>query len=156
VKEGVYVPRRDTSSRLNSLVGGRIFPGVHHLAEFKVYENNGEYAIEFKSDDGTFLRIKATETSKWSADSVFEDQDCASDFFEQGSVGYSPNRIGEAYDGLELKTKKWEVSPLTVSEVKSSFFEDESIFPKGTIEFDNALLMKNIDHEWRSKKEIRE
>ncbi len=156
LKEGVYIPRRDTSSRLNSLAGGRIFPGVHHLANFNVKENNGEYGVEFKSDDGTFLKIKATETNEWSTQSVFDDQDCASDFFKQGSVGYSPNRVGEAYDGLELKTKKWEVSPLMVSEVKSSFFEDESIFPKDTIKFDNALLMRNIDHEWNSKKEIRE
>ncbi len=27
LREGVYIPRRDTSSRLNSLVGGRLFPG---------------------------------------------------------------------------------------------------------------------------------
>jgi len=29
IKEGVYIPRRDTSSRLNSWAGGTIFPGVH-------------------------------------------------------------------------------------------------------------------------------
>ena len=154
-KEGVYVPRRDTSSRLNSLAGGRIFPGVHHWAHFKVKEGRGAYHIEFKSEDGTYLEIKATETMEWGSQSVFENQDCASDFFKQGSVGYSPNKIGETFEGLELKTKKWEVSPLTVTEVKSSFFENESIFPKGTIKFDNALLMRNIDHEWNSKKEIR-
>ena len=28
VREGVYVRRRDTNSRLNSLVGGRLFPGI--------------------------------------------------------------------------------------------------------------------------------
>ncbi len=31
--EGVYIPRRDTSSRLNTLAGGGLFPGsdqVHH------------------------------------------------------------------------------------------------------------------------------
>ena len=154
-KEGVYVPRRDTSSRLNSLAGGRIFPGVHHHAEFKVNESNGMYQVEFESEDGTFLKIIAKETKEWSNESVFENQDCASDFFKQGAVGYSPNKIGEAFDGLELKTKKWEVSPLSVMEVKSSFFEEESIFPKGTIRFDNALLMRNIDHEWNSKEDIR-
>jgi hypothetical protein len=156
VKEGVYVPRRDTSSRLNSLAGGRVFPGVHHLAHFEVKEDNGQYKIKFKSEDGTFLSITAQETNDWSKVSVFDDQECASDFFKQGSVGYSPNKKGEAYDGLELKTKNWEVSSLTVSEVRSSFFEDESIFPKGTITFDNALLMRNIDHEWNSKNEIRQ
>jgi hypothetical protein len=156
LKEGVFVPRRDTSSKLNSLAGGRVFPGVHHLADFNVNEIDGNYDIEFKSEDGTFLSIKAKETNDWNKASVFDDQDCASDFFKQGSVGYSPNRIGEAFDGLELKTKKWEVSPLTVSQVTSSFFEDRTVFPDGTITFDNALLMRHIDHEWNSKKEIRE
>ena len=33
-QEGVYIPRRDTSSRLNVMTGGRIFPGEHHLADF--------------------------------------------------------------------------------------------------------------------------
>jgi hypothetical protein len=153
-KEGVYVPRRDTSSRLNSLAGGRVFPGVHHLADFKVVEGNGKYDIEFKSDDDTFLSINAQETNEWSKVSVFDDKDCASDFFKNGSVGYSPDKVGETFDGLELKTKNWEVSPLTVSKVASSFFEDKKIFPDGSVMFDNALLMRNIDHEWSSKKSL--
>jgi len=154
VKEGVYVPRRDTSSRLNSLAGGRVFPGVHHLANFKVDEANGRYNIEFKSEDETFLSIAAHETKEWNRVSVFDDRDCASDFFRNGSVGYSPDKIGETFDGLELKTKSWEVSPLAVSNVTSSFFEDKSVFPDGSIKFDNALLMKNIDHEWNTKKSL--
>ena len=124
------------------------------MANFKVKESNGHYHIEFKSDDGTFLSITAQETTEWTKLSVFEDQDCASDFFKQGSVGYSPNKIGETFDGFELKTKKWEVSPLTVSQVTSSFFEDKTVFPDGAITFDNALLMRNIDHEWNSKKSL--
>jgi len=155
-KEGVYVPRRDTSSRLNFLAGGRVFPGVHHLADFTVTESNGNYTIAFKSDDGTFLEIAAKETNAWSDESVFDDQACASEFFRQGSLGYSPDKIGDAFEGLELKTRDWEVSPLTIIRVRSSFFEDESIFPKGSIKFDNALLMRNIDHEWNSKKTIRQ
>jgi hypothetical protein len=154
MKEGVYVPRRDTSSRLNSLAGGRVFPGVHHLADFKVSEGKGQYNIAFKSEDGTFLEISAKETNNWNDHSVFKDCDCASDFFKQGTVGYSPDKVGDAFDGLELRTKKWEVLPLTVNKVRSSFFENESIFPKGTIIFDNALLMKNIDHEWHSRRKI--
>jgi len=121
------------------------------LADFKVNEGDGHYNIEFKSDDGTFLSIQAQETNEWSKVSVFDDKDCASDFFKQGSVGYSPDKIGETFDGLELKTKNWEVSPLTVSKVASSFFEDRAIFPDGSVTFDNALLMRNIDHEWNSK-----
>src|SRR5262245_46033520 len=33
-REGVFVRRRDTNSRLNSLAGGWVFPGVHHHAQF--------------------------------------------------------------------------------------------------------------------------
>jgi len=32
IKEGVFIPRRDTSSKLNSIAGGTLFPGIHHLA----------------------------------------------------------------------------------------------------------------------------
>lgn len=154
LKEGVYIPRRDTSSRLNSLAGGRLFPGVHHLADFNVREEKGAYNIEFKSEDGTHLAIEAIETNEWSKQSIFDDQACASDFFRQGAIGYSPNRVSHAYDGLELKTRKWEVSPLTVTHVQSSFFENKNIFPDGSITFDNALLMRNVDHEWNSRKQI--
>lgn len=154
-KEGVYIPRRDTSSKLNSWAGGRVFPGVHHLADFSVDEKQGNYFVEFKSEDNTFLSIKASETTEWNKDSIFENLDCVSDFFEKGAVGYSPDEIGETYDGLELKTHEWKVKPLTVSDVRSSFFEDETVFPKGSIKFDNALLMKSIEHEWKSLKKIK-
>src|SRR6266566_1188714 len=33
-QNGVYIPRRDSSSWLNTLAGGRLFPGLHHHARF--------------------------------------------------------------------------------------------------------------------------
>lgn len=154
-KEGVYIPRRDTSSKLNALAGGRVFPGEHHLSDFVVNEKDGTYHVEFKNEDGTFLSIKAKETTDWNSESIFENLGCASDFFEKGSVGYSPDKNGQRFDGLELKTYNWKVTPVTITEVKSSFFEDETIFPKGSVVFDNALLMRDIQHEWNSLKEIK-
>lgn len=154
VKEGVYIPRRDTSSRLNFIAGGRLFPGVHHLAKFNVDEKEGQYLVEFRSDDKTFLSIKASETYRWNPESIFNNMECASCFFESGAVGYSPNKSGKSFDGLELQTYNWKVSPLDVPEVRSSFFENEALFPKGSTNFDNALLMRGIEHEWRSLPEI--
>lgn len=145
-KEGVYIPRRDTSSKLNALAGGTIFPGIHNLANFIVNETDGNYEIAFKSDDGTALSIIAKETNTWNTESVFENLDCASKFFENGAVGYSPDKNN--FDGLELKVYNWKVSLLEVEHEKSGFFENESIFPKGSVKFDNALLMKDIEHEW--------
>ena len=147
-KEGVYVPRRDTSSRFNTLVGGRVFPGKHYHAKFDVKEDEQNYHVAFKSSDNTTISIDAQITDTFNPESVFKNLSTASDFFKAGSLGYSPN--GNKYEGLLLNTFKWEVQPLKVDKVISSFFENESIFPKGSVVYDNALLMKNIEHEWSS------
>ena len=148
LKEGVFIPRRDTSSKINSFVGGRIFPGRHFHAAFDVTEENGHYYVGFKSSDGTTVEINAEKTSDFNSDSIFKTLGNASSFFQRRSVGYSPS--GNKFEGLELKTNNWKVEPLSVSNVHSSFFEDESVFPKGSVQFDNALLMTQIEHEWHS------
>ena len=150
-KSGVYIPRRDTSLKLNTLIGGRIFPGKHYHAKFNVEENNGNYHIDFKSSDNTEIAIDAVETNLFSSKSIFKTLHNASDFFENGYLGYSPNK--DKFDGIRLKAYKWEVIPLDVSKVKSSYFENEEIFPKGSVIFDNALLMTNIEHEWKIEME---
>lgn len=151
-REGVYIPRRDTSLKLNSLVGGRIFPGKHHLAEFKVKEENNHYHLDFISSDGTTIDIDARLTDKLNEDSIFPSIKAVSEFFEKDSVGYSPNN--DHFDGLKLETFNWKVKPLEVENVKSSFFENKETFPDGTIKFDNALLMENIEHNWKALKPI--
>lgn len=154
-KEGVFVPRRDTSSRLNSWAGARVFPGVHYLADFEVKEEDNHYQVGFVSQDQTSLFIKAKETNSWNTESVFKTINEASVFFENGNLGYSPIPKRNAFDGLELHTYNWKVSPLEVEQVHSSFFEDTSIFPKDAIKFDNALLMKNINHKWIGRKKMK-
>lgn len=151
-KEGVFIPRRDTSLRLNSIVGGKIFPGKHYLAKFNVIEQNNHFHLDFTSSDNTTIEVDAKLTDKLNENSIFKTIDNVSQFFEKGSVGYSPN--GKDFDGLKLETYKWEMKPLEVEKVKSSFFEDKNIFPDGTIQFDNAVLMENIEHEWKSLKTI--
>jgi hypothetical protein len=146
--EGVYVPRRDTSSFLNTLAGGRVFPGKHYQAKFDVKEGLGRYQISFKSSDGTTISVDATSCKELSSTSVFGNLKNASDFFERGSIGFSPN--GKKFEGLELRTSNWLVEPMEVRSVQSSFFEDEKIFPSGSVKFDNALLMTQIAHEWHS------
>ena len=55
---GVYVPRRDTSSRLNSVFGSRSF-GRHYHADFTVTEGEGRYRLRMTNDDHdvTVLRL---------------------------------------------------------------------------------------------------
>src|SRR5262249_53182361 len=89
-REGVYIPRRDTSSWLNTLAGGRMFPGAHHRARFHVEEQDKHYSVALDSDDGTtHVAVKGHIESELPADSVFGSLNEASDFFARGSVGYS-------------------------------------------------------------------
>ncbi len=148
IKEGVYIPRRDTTSLFNVLAGGRIFPGKHHHAKFDVQEGNGHYHIAFRSSDGTTISIDGEKSGTFNHKSIFENLQNASRFFEGGDLGYSPN--GGNFEGLKLHTFNWKVESLNVSSVKSSYFENEQNFPANSVKFDHALLMTNIHHEWYS------
>lgn len=148
-REGVYIPRRDTSSALQAFAGGRFFPGVHHVADFKVAEQGDDFKLKMRSDDGAaFVEVQAHRTSNLPATSIFASLAEASEFFARGSVGYSATRNPNCCDGLELFTSRWEVEPLDVRCVRSSFFDNVDRFSVGTIHFDCALLMRHIEHEW--------
>jgi hypothetical protein len=155
-REGVFIPRRDTSSRLNTLVGGKLFPGVHHHATFHVEEQGGRYRVALDGDDGgTHLLVQGRVGPDLPAGSVFASVEEASAFFRQGSLGYSVTGHPGEFDGLELRTFAWRVEPLAVERVESSFFEDRTLFPAGSVEFDCALLMRGIDHEWHGREPLR-
>jgi len=154
-RDGVFVPRRDTSSRVNALIGGRLFPGVHHHAQFDVREQDGAYHVAFDSDDrSAHVLVEARASDRLPASSVFRSISEISAFFESGSVGYSPAGDADRYDGLELRTLAWHVQPMEVSRVESSFFSDSRVFPPGSVEFDSALLMRGIEHEWHARGSI--
>ncbi|MGB7347460.1 MAG: DUF2071 domain-containing protein [Pirellulaceae bacterium] len=152
---GVYIPRRDTSSILNALAGGRIFPGVHNRAHFDVRETESEYHIAMDSLDGSArVVVDGRTTDQLPEDSIFATVAECSQFFQAGSLGYSPGNSNTDFDGLELRTENWRVQPLAVTHVESSFFDDHNVFPAGSVTFDNALLMRGIDHQWHSRQPI--
>jgi uncharacterized protein YqjF (DUF2071 family) len=155
VREGVYIRGRDTNSWLNSLSGGRIFPGIHSHARFTVQEDADHFAVALRSDDGvTSMSVRGHRTDNLPESSVFSSVAEASAFFQAGSLGYSATRDSTRFQGLELRCRNWQVEPLAVEEVHSSFFEDETLFPKGSIRFDCALLMRQIEHEWHGKDDL--
>jgi hypothetical protein len=153
-REGVYIPRRDTDSMLNHLAGGRLFPGEHHHAHFVVSDEDGAIALDMESDDKSArVRVRAREVDALTS-VAFGSLATASAYFQGGSLGYSRREKGDVLDGITLHTDAWRVSPLAIDEVHSSFFQDEVAFPKGTIMFDCALLMRDIPHEWHSEPDL--
>ena len=154
-RRGVYIPRRDSSSRLNRLIGGRLFPGIHHSARFDVREGASGFRVGMQSSDGSVhVLVDATATSALPTGSIFGSVADASAFFEQGSLGYSATRREGVFDGLELRSMAWRVEPLAVNVVESSFFERDGRFPTGSTQFDCALLVRNVDHEWHAREQL--
>ncbi len=115
VREGVYVRRRDTDSRLNSLVGGRLFSGIYHHAAFKVKETADQFEVALHSDDGdTSMSVRGHRTAALPAGSVFRSLEEASAFFQAGSLGYSATNDPSRFQGLELRCRNWQVEPRCV------------------------------------------
>jgi hypothetical protein len=155
LEEGVYVRRRDTDSHFNALAGGRVFPGIHSLARFETKESDGHLSVKVQSrDDYTRVEVEGYISDRWPEGSVFSSLEEASSFFRAGSLGYSATCDPRRFQGVELRCDTWKVEPLSVSLVHSSYFDDRSIFPQGSIEFDCALVMRNIGHEWQMRPDL--
>lgn len=149
-REGVYIPRRDTSNFINHLVGGRLFPGEHHHTNFNVTDDRSKIDFLAESDDALKIELHAHATDQLPSTSIFKSLEEASNFFKYGSLGYSETAAKKHLDGIVLVTKHWEVKPLAVDSVKSTFFENKQRFPEGSIEFDCALIMRDVEHEWQA------
>ena len=151
-REGVFIPRRDTNALLNRLVGGKIFPGVHHAAKFEVSETDNHFKLEMHGEDGAaFVCVSARVTDGLPGGSVFSSLVEASEFFDGGALGWSARAADNEFDGLELECREWRMEPLTVEKVESSFFENANLFPAGSVKFDSAFLMRGIAHEWHAR-----
>lgn len=147
-RSGVYIPCRHTNSLLNLWAGGRLFPGIHHLARFRCAEADGQFHVELRSNDHqTFVSVEARLAARWPGCSIFPSLAEASDFMKTGSCGWSPIPGGQV-EAVELRTDEWEMQPLEVLRADSSFFADLKRSTKGSIEFDSGLLMRGIRHSW--------
>ena len=148
-RSGVFISRRETSSRLTALAGGRLFPGQQRHAQFVVRDDGETLALNVVSaDGGANLSLSARLGVALPRASVFPSAAAAADFFAAGSIGFSPGRDGRP-DGLQLCSSEWRAAPLVVDSLVSSYFADITRFPPGSVTFDSALIMRNQPHQWR-------
>jgi hypothetical protein len=116
-REGVYIPRRDTDSVLNSFAGGRIFPGEHHRARFEISESQDALSIEMHSVDRlVHLALSGGVAGSLPKGSIFGSADEAVRFFRSGSLGYSITRSQKTLEGVTLILKEWKSSAIRTSQ----------------------------------------
>lgn len=154
---GVYISRRDTDSAFVRILGGRVFPGYHHGANFEVDDNGDRLSMTIRTEDGAAdVRLSARASGEWPQSQLFPRLADASKFFERGACGYSCGRDGHTLEGLELRTLAWKVSPLAIDTVHAAYFERSTRFPPGSVTFDHALIMRGIAHEWHGLQHVPE
>lgn len=148
----VFIPRRDTSSRLVSLLGGRAFPGWHHRADFDVHEDPECYRVQMTSHDREVrVGVTARPAPTVMTGSIFETVKQASAFFRSAPLGYAVTPRPNVFDGVELRTCGWGMQPLQVQELRSSFFDDPHRFPAGAATLDSAFLMEHLETVWTAR-----
>ena len=145
---GVFIPRRDTNSRVTALAGDRIFPGFHRMARFDVQEWGPGLRLGVDSRDGTLrLSVAARETRAVEGE-LFTSSEQAIDFFRRGSLGFSPSGSSHELVGVRLQSQSWDALPVTIDEMRSSLFDDPQAFPKGSCTLDFGLVMRNLTARW--------
>ncbi len=154
-KEGVFIPRRDTNSWFNKQLGGRVFPGIFQRSRFEGEETADSIALQVVRADGTAeISFAGHIAGALPASSLFPSPEAAAGFFSLGATGYSATRVEGHYHGMDLHSQNWSVTPLAIDVAQSCFFDDAARFPPGTAELDCALLMRGIQHQWRSQPDI--
>jgi hypothetical protein len=157
MRTGVFVWRRETDQKLVELLGGRLFPGVHHYANFQVRENENGLAMDVTNTTGeSNVSFSARVCGAWRRSPSFDTFDEASDFFRKGDCGFSCSMRGDKLEGLQLKMLTWAMVPMEVESHHCAFFADSVRFPRGSIEFDCGLLMRGLPHEWHQLTDIPE
>lgn len=149
--EGVFILRRDTNSLLSRIASGRVFPGVLHAASFRVWETQERIKLDMQSNDTeSSVRLLARTGDNLPPDSVFSSLSEAVSFFRRGSLGWSARLKGNDFDGLELRCEQYELQPLVVEHLASSFFDNPTTFPQGTAILDSAFVMRETPHSWQA------
>jgi hypothetical protein len=148
-KDGVYIFRRDTNCLFNSIAGGRMFPGVNQYSSFEIHDENGNVEFNMLSKDGEVsIHFKGHECSELPASSVFSSTLEISNFFKEGADGYSASRSQNCHQGLCLQTINWNMMPFHLDELSTSFFLNEFLIQDDQMQFDSAVIMRDIEHQW--------
>lgn len=138
-RSGVYIFERHSSSLVPVVAGGRLFPGIQKHAKFKLEETATRFRVEMDARD-TYALADVELNKDWSS-RLFPTVQAASDFYRNGTIGWSPRRDGRSAERIELTSNAWAVQPGRINEIRSSFFDS---LPGSAAELDSVVIMRDL------------
>ena len=140
IESGVYVPLRHTDSRLASLLGGRVFPGMHDRATVEVEEtpDSLSWRVTGHGVAGGFDLAAVVDTASDEADPVPE----VGSVCVGASIGHSPDRHGRL-EGVCMVPAHLDARVVSVRRLRSTFLDGfHSAVPAP------AYLMRDVGVTW--------
>lgn len=145
---GVYVPKRETSSNLTAIAGGKIFPGQFDLASFDSFQEGNHFQVSVrKGDEAPHIFFDGDVVAEYPSGSIFSNYDEAREFLLQATVGFSPGSHRDL-DGIELKLIDVDIQPMSIRRASMTYLENSVDFPPGSATLDSAMIMRGLKHEW--------
>ena len=150
MRDGVYIWRRDTDSSLAVRLGGLLFPGTFRDAEFHVTDEEA-LRLEVLTEDGAAdVRLHAAVGPEWKWTLLFSRLHDVCEFFQRADCGFNTTLRCDGFEGQRLVQERWEMAPVAVSDVHAAYYADEERFPRGSVGFDSAVIMRGIPHYWKA------
>jgi hypothetical protein len=138
---GVYVPMRQTDSRMAVALGGRWFPGVHEPAEVEVSASDGDlrWATDPRGPDGYRVRVDASIPRDTDASIACEPVagTCMS-----ADVGLSPDHHG-VLEGARMEPDHRRVRKVAIDDLDSAFLSSFT-----TARVAPSYLMADVGVTW--------
>ncbi|AXL11180.1 hypothetical protein DXT68_02800 [Microbacterium foliorum] len=139
VETGVFIFERHSSAWHPVLFGGRLFPGVHRRARFRIAESEDRFAVTMAAGAHS-VDADVEVTGEWSS-TLFPTIEDASAFYRSGRVGWSLARDGQSVEPVALAADGWKVETARLHRLRSSFFD---ALPDGAAVFDSVVVMRDL------------
>lgn len=142
---GVFVPRRDTTSWLVVLAGGRVWPGVHGRARIDVARTTRSLGVDVAGRDGTRVAVAVDRDTRRGTALAAPDAACA--FHAGERTAWSPRRDGVP-EAAVMECTPWAARPVGVTAARSTWLDDPEAFPPGSVRLAGALLVEDVAVRW--------
>ena len=133
---GSWVVRRETSSRLGARFGEHILRWHHGRASFEVEEDAFGCKLRVESERGEELLLRA-ENAPRSNGVLFPSPKSLEVYLDECGTVRPPDVFAPEADGF-VSGSRWAPEPLTVLELRSSYFDEDRLIEHPNVTLDSA------------------